>query len=124
MDTIEKWHNFVANPSTKKLDNLLAKEVVFYSPIVYSEQVGLKKTKAYLMAASRCLFNESFGYSNQIITKETACLEFNVTIKNVDINGVDLISWNSNGAITKFKVMLRPLRSIKLVHQLMADELT
>ena len=36
------------------------------------------------------------------------------------VNGVDLIKWNDSGQIVEFKVMLRPLKAINLIHQRMA----
>ena len=46
-------------------------------------------------------------------------LEFHTEIEGVKINGVDIISWNDDGRITHFKVMLRPLKAINMVHQKM-----
>ncbi|HQX24436.1 MAG TPA: nuclear transport factor 2 family protein, partial [Pseudomonadota bacterium] len=36
------------------------------------------------------------------------------------VNGVDIIKWNEAGRIVEFKVMLRPLKAINLIHQRMA----
>jgi hypothetical protein len=36
------------------------------------------------------------------------------------VNGIDLIRWGQDGRIVDFKVMLRPLKAINLVHQKMA----
>jgi hypothetical protein len=39
------------------------------------------------------------------------------------INGVDMIRWNDDNAITDFKVMLRPLKAINVSHQKMGEML-
>ena len=36
------------------------------------------------------------------------------------VNGVDLIQWDAAGKITEFKVMIRPLKAINLIHERMA----
>ena len=41
-------------------------------------------------------------------------------VDGVAVNGVDIIRWNSAGQIVEFKVMLRPLKAINLIHQKMA----
>ena len=36
------------------------------------------------------------------------------------VNGVDLVKWDAAGQIVEFKVMLRPLKAINLIHERMA----
>jgi hypothetical protein len=47
-------------------------------------------------------------------------LEFEVKLDGITVNGVDMIKWNEAGKITEFKVMLRPLKAVNLIHQKMA----
>jgi len=47
-------------------------------------------------------------------------LEFETEIDGILVNGVDIIKWNDSGQIVDFKVMLRPLKAINLIHQKMA----
>ena len=74
----------------------------------------------YLKAAFAVFFNPSFRYVRQIAGPHDAMLEFETTIEDVLVNGVDLIKWNDAGQIVEFKVMLRPLKAINLIHQRMA----
>jgi hypothetical protein len=46
-----------------------------------------------------------------------------VKLQGVKLNGVDIITWNAAGQITHFKVMIRPLKAVNLLHQLMGAEL-
>ena len=80
-------------------------------------------TKSYLVAASKCLFNDTFNYKNEIYGDFSASLEFVVIIQGIHINGVDLIGWNANQEITSFKVMIRPLKAVNLVRELMTHQL-
>ncbi len=117
---IEAWHRLVKERSPRGLDALLAEEAVFYSPVVHTPQRGKKITAAYLSAAFHVFFNPSFRYVREIIGATDAMLEFETEIDGVFVNGVDIIRWNEAGRIVEFKVMLRPLKAINLVHQRMA----
>ena len=52
---VETWHRFVAGEVPGALDGLLADDVVFYSPIVYTPQRGEAATTMYLHAAAQTL---------------------------------------------------------------------
>ncbi len=116
---IQTWHEIVTKRNSAKLNELLAEDVVFHSPVVHTPQVGKKVTKIYLKAAFEVLFDSSFTYVNELENKHSAMLEFTVEIDGIFVNGVDMIQWNDEGKITEFKVMLRPLKAIHLVHQKM-----
>jgi hypothetical protein len=49
-----------------------------------------------------------------------AVLEFETVVDGITINGVDIITWNTEDQITEFKVMVRPLKAVTLLHQHMA----
>jgi hypothetical protein len=114
------WHQIVADRSPRGLADLLDDDVVFYSPIVHTPQVGKTATTLYLSAALHVLGNESFRYVREVAGEHDAVLEFLVEIDGISVNGVDMIRWNDAGRIVEFKVMLRPLKAINLIHQKMA----
>lgn len=120
---IRVWHRLIETGDPAGLDDLLAEEAVFHSPIVHTPQVGKTLTKLYLSAAFAVLFGPKFRYLREIIGDSDAALEFETEIDGIQINGVDLIRWDENGRITDFKVMLRPLKAIDLVHRLMGEML-
>jgi len=74
----------------------------------------------YLASAFKVFFNPTFRYVREIIGTTDAMLEFETEIDGVLVNGVDIIKWNEGGRIVEFKVMLRPLKAIHLIHQRMA----
>ncbi|MGO9932689.1 MAG: nuclear transport factor 2 family protein [Steroidobacteraceae bacterium] len=119
-DPIQEWHRLVDERDTPGLDALLADEAIFYSPVVHTPQVGKAITKKYLEAAFQVFFNESFRYVRELSGERDAVLEFEVELDGIAINGVDMIKWNNSGKITEFKVMLRPLKAVNLIHQKMA----
>lgn len=120
-DPIKTWHRIVAKRDLQGLDALLADEAVFYSPVVHTPQVGKSITKKYLAAALQVFFNESFRYVRELRGDRDAVLEFQVELDGITVNGVDMIKWNDAGKIAEFKVMLRPLKAVNLIHQKMAE---
>lgn len=113
------WHALVQARDMRGLDALLADDVVFHSPVVHTPQVGKAVTAQYLRAAFRVFFNDSFRYVRETVAADHAVLEFQVDIDGIAVNGIDMISWNEAGQITAFKVMVRPLKAIQLIHQRM-----
>jgi hypothetical protein len=118
--TISTWHDIVKTRSVPGLDILLAEDVVFFSPVVHTPQRGKAITKLYLSAAFEGFFNPSFRYVREIVGSSDAMLEFETEVNGIIVNGVDIIKWNSDGKIIEFKVMLRPLKAVNVIHEHMA----
>ena len=119
-DPIDTWHRLVKERDIQALDALLAPDAVFHSPVVHTAQAGRAVTKAYLAAALQVLGNESFRYVREVRQGHDAVLEFELELEGIHVNGVDMIRWNDDAQITDFKVMLRPLKAVNLIHQKMA----
>ena len=113
------WHRLVRTQDPSGLNALLAEDAVFHSPVVHTPQRGRKLAAAYLSAAFQVFFNPTFRYVREIVGPSDAMLEFETEIDGIVVNGVDLIKWNAAGQIVEFKVMLRPLKAINLIHQRM-----
>src|SRR6266403_5641949 len=94
---IEMWHRLVEKRDAQGLDALLADEVVFYSPVVHTPQVGKAITKKYVVAAFQVFFNESFRYVRELKGERDAILEFELRLGGITVNGVDMIKWNDAG---------------------------
>jgi hypothetical protein len=119
-EAIERWRAIARTRSPAGLDALLAEEVVFLSPVVHTPQRGKAITTRYLAAALAVLGNSDFRYVEEWIGSSSAVLEFTSVIEGVEVNGVDIIGWNAEGRIDRFKVMIRPLKAIEAVRQKMA----
>lgn len=117
---IQNWHACIESRDPARLDNLLADDVVFHSPVVFTPQRGKAITAMYLKSAMQVLGAPGFRYVREICSERDALLEFEVEIDGVLINGVDLIHWNAEDRIIDFKVMVRPLKAVNLLHQKMA----
>ena len=116
---IIKWHEVVKNRDYNLLESILADDIIFYSPVVYTPPKGKQLALQYLMAASEVFNSSSFKYDKEVIGSSNASLEFSLTLDNTDINGIDLISWDESGKILEFKVFIRPLQGVNMIHKLM-----
>lgn len=117
---IAVWHRLVQERNPRGLDALLDANAVFFSPVVHTPQRGKNRVVMYLAAAFEVFFNPTFRYVREIVGSTDAMLEFETEIDGVMVNGVDIIKWNEAAQIVEFKVMLRPLKAINLIHQRMA----
>ena len=118
---LETWHRLVRTNDASGLRELVAEDAVFHSPVVHAPQHGRKLAVMYLSAAFRVFFNPTFRYVREIVGPHDAMLEFETEIDGILVNGVDIITWNDAGRITAFKVMLRPLKGITVIHQKMGE---
>ena len=116
---IQQWHAYLETLDKAVLKNLLSEDVVFESPVVHTPQAGRAITLKYLLGAAAVLNNDSFHYENEWFSANGAVLEFVTEIDGIKINGVDIIHWTDAGRIDHFKVMVRPLKAINLLHQKM-----
>ena len=120
---ISSWHNIVRTRDASGLSDLLSGDVIFYSPVVHTPQIGKAITTMYLTAALHVFGNDSFRYIREVVGESDAVLEFETEIDGIIVNGVDMIRWNADGKITEFKVMVRPLKAINIIHQKMGEML-
>jgi ketosteroid isomerase-like protein len=120
VDPLTRWHRIVQDRDAAGLDALLADDVVFHSPVVHTPQAGKALTTQYLTAALHVFGNDSFRYVREIAGGHDAVLEFRVEIDGLQVNGVDMLTWDDAGRIVEFKVMIRPLKAMLLIQQKMA----
>ena len=122
-DALHGWHQVVTTGRYQDIPALLADDAVFESPVVHTPQKGKAITAIYLQSAMALLNNGTFRYLGEWTAKRTAVLEFACELDGIAVNGVDMIWWNEQGLITRFKVMVRPLKAINMLHQKMGEML-
>jgi len=121
--TLEIWHEMLENHDPSRLTEILAEDAVMLSPVVHTPQRGKRITLMYLTGAFHVLSNDSFKYISENFNTHSAILEFSTTIDGVEINGVDMMTFDDQGLIKEFKVMVRPLQAINKLHQKMGEML-
>lgn len=121
---IRRWHEVIEGGSDPAaLAAIISEDAVFHSPVVHTPQVGRPIVVAYLSAAGKTLGNDSFTYLREVIDGETAVLEFSTEMEGIHVNGIDMITFDEEGLIKDFKVMVRPLKAVNKVWEMMAAQL-
>lgn len=121
---LEHWHRIAASGSKAgDLAEILADDCVFHSPVVHTPQEGKAKVIAYLSAAGQTFSNTGFSYVREICDGPHAMLEFTANLEGIQLNGIDLITFDDDDKITDFKVMVRPLKAVNKIWEMMAAEL-
>ena len=119
---LAKWHDYMRNHegSAEGLAQVLHENCVFHSPVVHTPQRGRPIVTAYLMAAAGTLGQGDFRYVREMADGNHALLEFTTTMDGIHVNGIDLMTFDEDGMITDFKVMVRPLKAVNKVWEQMA----
>lgn len=109
--TLEQWHSFITTPDRAILDAILADDINFHSPFVWKPKEGKPAATHILMTVSGVF--ENFRYVREIIGDTDWCLEFEATIGDLSLRGVDLIRLGNDGRIVDFEVMIRPANALQ-----------
>lgn len=123
MKGLDVWYDFMKRHDRKALWELLHPDAVFESPVVHTPQRGRDVTFKYLVGAEQVLGGPGFRYTGEWRNADSAILEFENVIEGIAINGIDRITFDADGRITHFKVMVRPLKAMNLLHRLMGEQL-
>jgi hypothetical protein len=120
-DMSKKWHAVALSSDENAISALLHEDAVFESPVVHTPQRGKPITVKYLASAGKVFSNTGFHYVGEWEGKNSLILEFNAEINGIKIDGIDMITWDDDGLITNFKVMVRPLKAMNMLHQKMGE---
>jgi hypothetical protein len=123
MTGLDKWYDYVKSHDRETLWDLLDPDVVFESPVVHTPQRGRDIAFKYLWSVGKVLGGPSFAFVREWRNDTSAVLEFEAEIDGIKLNGVDIITCGEDGRVTHFKVMVRPLKAINLLHRLMGEQL-
>jgi SnoaL-like domain len=120
---VQRWRDLVKSHDKAELWDVLHPDIVFESPVVHTPQHGRDIAFKYLANAVQVLGGPTFRFVGEWTNDTGGVLEFTSEIEGITINGVDIISCGADGRITHFKVMVRPLKAVNLLHRLMAEQL-
>ena len=120
---IHRWHEVIESDDLKMLDEIIADDAVFSSPVVFKPMEGKEITMMYLHAAGQSFNMEKFKYTKEIHDGMNSVLEFETYIDDISVNGVDIIEWNEDDKICNFKVMIRPFKAVQKVQEKMIEAL-
>ena len=120
---IKKWHKVIKTDNLELLNDIIADNAIFSSPVVFNPMEGKEITMMYLNAAGESFNMEKFEYTKEIHDGMNSVLEFETYIDEISVNGVDMIEWNEDGKISNFKVMIRPYKAVQKVQEKMIEAL-
>jgi hypothetical protein len=120
---VASWHAVVDSGDPAQLGGLLAEEVVFRSPAVHAPQEGKGLTTAYL-AAAMVVLGPTLRYVEEWYGDRSAVLEFEAELDGLFVQGIDMLRWNDEDRLVEFIVMVRPLRGLEKLIELMGRQLS
>jgi hypothetical protein len=120
---VKAWHAVVESGDPALLDGLLAGDVVFRSPAVFAPQEGKDVAALYLRSAMAVL-GPSLRYVGEWCGPSSAVLEFEAELDGLYVHGVDMLRWNDDDQLVSFTVMVRPMRGLTKLVELMQRQLT
>jgi len=119
---LARWHAVVESRDPAGLPGLIAEDAVFRSPAVHTPQVGRDTVVAYLTAAFTVL-GPALAYEREWLGDDSAVLQFRTEVGGLDVSGIDMITWDDDGQIVDFTVMVRPAKALQVVIEHMGAEL-
>lgn len=119
---LQRWHDIVESRDAAQLPAMIATDAVFRSPAVHTPQEGRDVVCAYLGAALAVLGPE-LKYTDIWQRENDAVLHFHTVLDGLQVEGIDMITWDDEGIITEFTVMIRPFKALEVVIGAMGKQL-
>ena len=106
--SISRWHEMLESRDMSILNELLAEEVVFRSPVAFQPYPG--KQVVFFILTNVIQVFENFTYHREFISEDgnNVVLEFSANVGDKKLKGVDMIQFNEEGQMVDFEVMIRP----------------
>jgi hypothetical protein len=120
---LARWHEVFRSRDPARVAGLVADGAVFRSPAVHRPQEGGALVAAYLEAAMVVLGGDAFTYVDEWVRERDAILEFRSQVDGLEVQGIDRITWDDDGQITEFTVLVRPLRALHALVERMGEQL-
>ena len=121
--SLEKWHQMIQTGDMSSLNELLADDVVFRSPVAYKPYEG--KHVVFFILTNVIQVFQDFTYHREFYTEDglNVVLEFSANIGDKKLKGIDMIRFNEEGQMVDFEVMIRPKSGIEALATLMGQRM-
>ncbi len=118
---IQKWHNMIETRDMSILNELLADDVVFRSPVAFKPYEG--KQVVFFILTNVIQVFENFTYHREFYTEDeqSVVLEFSAVVTEKQLKGIDMIRFNEQGQIVEFEVMIRSLSGLQALGAQMGE---
>jgi len=110
--SLEKWHQMIQAGDLSNLNDLLADEVVFRSPVAHKPYGG--RQVVFFILSNVIQVFQNFTYHREFYTEDgdNVVLEFSANVSGKSLKGIDMIQFNEQGKIIDFEVMVRPMSGL------------
>ncbi len=116
--SLAKWHDMIAKADLSDLEQIVADDAVFRSPVANTPYPG-KKVVCIVLRGAMTVFR-NFEYHRELFDEDdSVCLEFSATVGDKELKGIDLVKFDENGKIVAFEVMVRPLTGVMALGEAM-----
>lgn len=112
---LEKWRAAVDADDHDKISALLADEMTFYSPVIFTPSSDRAYIDAILQFVAESI--SDFTYVEEYKQENGAALVFAGKVGELKVEGIDLFKLDDEGRVIELKVMLRPLNTVMLLAQ-------
>lgn len=119
---LPRWHDLVESRDPSGLRDLIAEDAIFRSPAVHTPQEGRDLVHLYLAGAMTVL-GPKLEYVDEWTRERDAILEFHTVVDDLEVSGIDRITWDDEGRIIDFTVMIRPVKALNAIIEKMGEEL-
>ena len=89
------------------VDELFSEDVTFRSPVVFKPYEG-REALGVLLGTVLQVFQD-FRYTDHTETGDTATLAFSARVGDKELDGIDLLRFDSEGKIREMQVYVRPM---------------
>jgi len=104
------WHRIVAERDLEGLREMLAEDVSIGAPPYWQRLEGRNLVHHLLGLIIQTI--EAFAYHREWQQDGELALEFTGRVEGLDLQGIDLISLDSDGKITRLDVLIRPVNAV------------
>lgn len=121
--SIKRWHEMLETRDMSILNELLAEEIVFRSPVAFNPYSG--KQVVFFILSNVIQIFENFTYHREFYSEDglNVVLEFSANIGDKKLKGIDMIRFNEQGQMIDFEVMIRPKSGLEALAILMGERM-
>jgi len=121
--TLAGWHRMIASGALGELPALLHPNASFHSPMAFRPYSGAKAVNLILTTVFGVF--EDFAYHRELASDDglSAVLEFSARVGDKQLKGIDLIRFDTDGLITDFEVMIRPMSGLAALGEQMGQRI-
>ena len=118
---LTRWHRSVSERDLKALAGIVAEDVELGAPPYWGELRG-RELVCHLLG----LIIESirgFHYRREWRDGDQLALEFFGQVRDLELQGIDLISLNDRGEIRRLDVLMRPVNAVIELREIIAPQM-